>query len=103
MKSESSSSNIQLTRISEKLDDVKGTMVQTIDNIMERGQKLELLVDKTDNLESTAFEFNRNARKLRRKMLCKKIKMYSAGMVSLTLFCWFLSSLMCGFDYQRCQ
>ena len=43
MKSESSSSNIQLTRISEKLDDVKGTMVQTIDNIMERGQKLELL------------------------------------------------------------
>ncbi len=103
MKSESSSSNIQLTRISEKLDDVKGTMFQTIDNIMERGQKLEVLVDKTDNLESTAFEFKRNARKLRREMLCKKIKLYSGGVVLVTFFCWFLSSIICDFDYHRCQ
>ena len=103
MRSETLSSSVQLTEISEKLNGVKGTMVQTIDNIMERGQKLELLVDKTDNLESTSFEFYRNSQKLRRKMLCKKIKMYSSGVVLVTLFCWLLSSLMCGFDYQGCH
>ena len=101
--SSNSSSNIQLTRISERLEEVKGTMVQTIDNIMERGQKLEVLVDKTDNLESCAFQFNRNARQLRRQMLCKKIKIYSVGFFSITIFVWFLSSLICGFDYQNCQ
>jgi len=101
--SSNSSSNIQLTRISERLEEVKGTMVQTIDNIMERGQKLEVLVDKTDNLESCAFQFNRNARQLRRQMLCKKIKIYSVGFLSITIFIWFLSSMICGFDYQNCQ
>ena len=101
--SSNSSSNIQLTRISERLEEVKGTMVQTIDNIMERGQKLEVLVDKTDNLESCAFQFNRNARQLRRQMLCKKIKIYSVGFLSITIFVWFLSSMICGFDYQNCQ
>ena len=101
--SSNSSSNIQLTRISERLDEVKGTVVETIDNIMERGEKLEVLVEKTDNLDSTAFEFHRSARKLRRQMLCKKIKLYSAGLASITVFCWFLSSMVCGFDYQNCQ
>lgn len=97
------SSNTQLTRISERLDDVKGTVVQAIDNIMERGEKLEVLVEKTDNLDSTAFEFHRSAQRLRRKMLCKKIKLYSAGLLSITVFCWFLSSMVCGFDYSNCQ
>jgi vesicle-associated membrane protein 7 len=97
------SSNIQLTRISERLEEVKGTMVETIDNIMERGQKLDVLVDKTDNLESTAFQFNQNAKRLRRQLLCKKIKIYSLGLVSVTIFGWFLSSIICGFDYLLCQ
>ena len=101
--SSNSSSNIQLTRISERLDDVKETVIQTIDNIMERGEKLEVLVDKTDNLESTAFEFHRSSQNLRRKMLCKKIKLYSAGVFSITFFCWFISSMICGFDYKTCQ
>lgn len=98
-----SCSNNKLTRISQRLDEVKGTVVQTIDNIMERGEKLEVLVEKSDNLESTAFQFHRSARKLRRQMLCKKIKLYTAGIASITVFCWFLSSMLCGFDYQSCQ
>ena len=35
-----------------KLDTVKGVMVQNIEMILERGEKLELLVDKTDQLQT---------------------------------------------------
>ena len=37
-------------RVNEKLDAVKNVMVQNIEQVLERGEKLELLVDKTDQL-----------------------------------------------------
>ena len=69
-----SDSDSQLVRVSEKLEEVKGTVIQTIDNIMERGEKLEVLVDKTDRLDTEAFLFHKSATRLRQKMLCKKNK-----------------------------
>ena len=43
-----------------KLDDVKDVMVKNIEMVLERGEKLELLVDKTDRLNATAFTFARS-------------------------------------------
>ena len=92
-----------LTRVSEKLEEVKGTVIQTIDNIMERGEKLEVLVDKTEQMDSEAFLFNRNASRLRHKMLCKKVKLYASSTLAIGVFIWFVSSIACGFDYKGCQ
>ena len=78
-------------------------MIQTIDNIMERGEKLEVLVDKTERLDNEAFLFNRNASRLRHKMLCKKIKIYACSTLSMGIFIWLISSVVCGFDYKECQ
>lgn len=41
-----------LAQVNQKLDDVKSVMVQNIEMVLERGEKLELLVDKTDQLQS---------------------------------------------------
>ena len=41
-----------ISEVQGKLDVVKGVMVQNIENILERGEKLELLVDKTDQLQT---------------------------------------------------
>ena len=95
-------SDPKLTEINVKLDDVKNTVVETIDNIMERGEKLEGLVEKTDQLDSAAFQFNRNARKLRNEMLCKKIKLCAIIAFSLSIFIWLVSANICGFDYKDC-
>ena len=98
-----SESDSKLVRVSEKLEEVRGTVVQTIDNIMERGEKLEVLVDKTEQMDSQAFLFNRNASRLKHKMLCKKIKLYTGSTLALGVFLWFMSSMICGFDYKNCQ
>ncbi len=34
-------------------------MVENIDQLLERGEKIELLVDKTDRLNQTAFKFEK--------------------------------------------
>lgn len=39
--------------------------------VLERGERIELLVDKTDHLSSEAFIFKKEARKLKTKMWWK--------------------------------
>ena len=39
-----------LTHAFRQVDEVKNIMVDNIERVLERGEKIELLVDKTDNL-----------------------------------------------------
>ena len=51
-------------------------MCENIDNLLERGEKIELLVDKTDKLSQTAFKFEKSSRALKRSVYCNRIRMY---------------------------
>lgn len=42
---------IQLLATQQKLDEVKDVMVASVELVLERGERLELLVDKADNLQ----------------------------------------------------
>lgn len=88
--------------IHSKIDDVKNVMVQNIDNIMERGEKLELLVDKTDKLQQSAFKFERSSKQLKNAMLWRRVKLYLLIAVVVALALWLITSLICGFDYSSC-
>jgi hypothetical protein len=39
---------------------VKDVMIENIDRVLERGEKIELLVDKTDRLNQQAFKFEKS-------------------------------------------
>ena len=43
-------------------------MVENIERVLQRGEKIELLVDKTENLNQQAFRFKRQSTVLRRTM-----------------------------------
>lgn len=69
---------------------------------MERGEKLDLLVDKTNNLQQEAFKFGESATRLKRVMWCKNMKlMFAIGVLAIVLM-WLVASLLCGFDLQSC-
>lgn len=51
-----------------KIDDVKGIMVQNIEKVLARGEKIELLVDKSDALNRSAAKFEKNSNKLKNQM-----------------------------------
>lgn len=42
---------LQLLATQQKLDEVKDVMVASVELVLERGERLELLVDKADNLQ----------------------------------------------------
>jgi vesicle-associated membrane protein 7 len=61
-------------------------MVHNVEQILSRGERIELLVDKTDNMAGQAQAFRRGARSVRRQQFWRnqKIMLLSAavGIVS---------------------
>jgi vesicle-associated membrane protein 7 len=70
--------------------------------ILERGEKLELLVDKTDQLQSQAFQFQKTSRKLKEAMWWRKAKMYAMVAFAFLFVVWVISAFACGIDYSKC-
>ncbi|EFJ08162.1 hypothetical protein SELMODRAFT_235084 [Selaginella moellendorffii] len=65
----------KIARIKQQVSEVKGIMMDNIEKVLERGEKIELLVDKTENLRFQADNFQRQGRQLRRKMWLQNMKM----------------------------
>eukprot|EP00592_Proboscia_alata_P007379 CAMPEP_0194356688 /NCGR_PEP_ID=MMETSP0174-20130528/4286_1 /TAXON_ID=216777 /ORGANISM="Proboscia alata, Strain PI-D3" /LENGTH=187 /DNA_ID=CAMNT_0039126383 /DNA_START=99 /DNA_END=659 /DNA_ORIENTATION=+ len=55
-----------ISTVQNQINDVRDVMVQNIEKVLERGEKIELLVDKTDRLNQQAFKFESSSRTLRR-------------------------------------
>ena len=59
-------------------------MVQNIDSILQRGERLDLLVDKTDTLAGQAYAFRRGARSVRRQQWWRNIRIMAlSGVVGV--------------------
>ncbi|KJZ74546.1 hypothetical protein HIM_06142 [Hirsutella minnesotensis 3608] len=58
-----------------EIDDVRGIMTRNIESLLERGERVDLLVDKTDRLGGSAREFRVRSRGLKRQMWWKNIKL----------------------------
>jgi len=86
-----------------KLDDVKSVMVQNIEMVLERGEKLELLVDKSDRLNTTAFTFEKSSRKLKEAMFWKKVKLYILALSLLGFIVFIITWVACGADFGKCK
>jgi vesicle-associated membrane protein 7 len=76
-----------------EIDNVRGIMSQNIENLLERGERIDLLVDKTDRLGGSAHDFRVRSRGLRRRMWWKNVKL----MALLTVVVVFLIYLFVGF------
>jgi len=68
-------SNDRVGQLRGQVDEVRGVMSQNIERVMERGEKLDDLVDKTGALEQNAVRFRQTSKKVRRKMWWKNTKM----------------------------
>ncbi|BBN16564.1 vesicle-associated membrane protein 7 [Marchantia polymorpha subsp. ruderalis] len=64
----------KLSKIKAQVSEVKGIMMDNIEKVLDRGEKIEVLVDKTDNLRTQADNFQRQGRQLRRKMWLQNFK-----------------------------
>jgi vesicle-associated membrane protein 7 len=76
-----------------EIDSVRGIMTENIERVLERGERIDLLVDKTQGLQSGSREFRMRSRGLRRRMWWKNTKL----MILLVFVVMFLVYLFVGF------
>ncbi|TMW44974.1 hypothetical protein DOY81_009943 [Sarcophaga bullata] len=60
-----------ISKVHGQIDELKDIMVKNIDNLRDRGEKLELLVNKTENLSNNSVAFRKASRNLARQMFWK--------------------------------
>ncbi|KAI0079781.1 VAMP/synaptobrevin-like protein [Panus rudis PR-1116 ss-1] len=93
----------ELTRAQNELAQVKDIMVQNVEQILSRGERIELLVDKTDNMASQATAFRRGARTVRRSMWWKNQKILALSVVVGLVLVWIIAAQFCGAGLNQCS
>ncbi|KDQ52212.1 hypothetical protein JAAARDRAFT_40330 [Jaapia argillacea MUCL 33604] len=72
---QSGGGNAKTAAIQQQIDDTVGIMRENITKVAERGERLDSLQDKTDNLAVSAQGFRRGANRVRKNMWWKDMKM----------------------------
>merc|ERR1711916_422148 len=75
----------KLTHLQAEIEDVKSVMVENIEKVLERGERIELLVDRTDALNSQAQQFKTQSTKLKKAMWWKNLRCSSSSASSSSL------------------
>merc|ERR1711937_956937 len=71
-------------------------MVQNIEKVLDRGERIELLVDKTENLNAAAVKFKKQSAQLQKRMWWKNMKLYLIVAVVLVIIILIIVSMACG-------
>ncbi|KAK9122807.1 hypothetical protein Sjap_012409 [Stephania japonica] len=83
----------KLSKLKAQITEVKGVMMDNIEKVLDRGERIELLVDKTENLQFQADSFQRHGRQLRRKMWLQNLKlklMVGGAILALIIILWLM-------------
>ncbi|WOL18544.1 vesicle-associated membrane protein [Canna indica] len=84
----------KISKLKAQVTEVKEIMMDNIEKVLDRGEKIELLVDKTENLQFQADSFHRQGRQLRRKMWLQNLRfklMVGGAVVVLILILWLMA------------
>jgi len=86
----------KIAKVREEINQVKDVMIKNIDKVLERGEKIELLVDKTEVLDQHAFKFKKTSKKLARAMWWKYVKFTVILVIILAIVIYIICAAACG-------
>jgi vesicle-associated membrane protein 7 len=82
--------------VQSEINDVRGIMTQNIERVLERGERIDLLVDKTDRLGGSAHDFRVRSRGLRRKMWWRNARILALLIVVVIFLIYLCVGFGCG-------
>eukprot|EP00656_Telonema_subtile_P005922 TRINITY_DN12715_c0_g1_i3.p1 TRINITY_DN12715_c0_g1~~TRINITY_DN12715_c0_g1_i3.p1 ORF type:complete len:161 (-),score=30.99 TRINITY_DN12715_c0_g1_i3:341-823(-) len=92
----------QMAQAKEEVEQVKDMVSQTIEKVIDRGERIDLLVDRSEELTRDSYSFRRSSTDLKRAMMCQNLKMIlimTAGFVGFLLV---VLMMFCGFNLKGC-
>ncbi|CAK9867888.1 unnamed protein product [Sphagnum jensenii] len=81
----------EMDKIKSQVAEVKGVMMENIEQVLDRGGKIEVLVEKTDTLQNQAVVFQQQDQRLWHKMWLQKMKVKLIGLaiiIAIKLIIW---------------
>ena len=87
----------QLLLANEEVGEVRLLMLDNINKLMNRGDKINSLVDQTDRLTSSSLVFQRKAQAIKRKMWFSNAKFWIVCVSVFILLLYFFIGFECGF------
>ncbi|CAG0882805.1 unnamed protein product [Darwinula stevensoni] len=92
-----------IAKVQGELDELKHIMVQNIDSLASRGERLELLVNKAENLSASSVTFRTTSRTLARTLWWKNVKMMVIAVLIGIVALYIIVSIACGgLDWKKC-
>jgi vesicle-associated membrane protein 7 len=101
--SDSSSSDPNIRKIKDQLEDVKDVMRTNIDSLLNRGERIELLVDTTERLTQASFKFQESATRLKNQHWWKNKKNQITLIIIFLIVVFLIVVTSCGgLDFGNC-
>eukprot|EP01122_Echinamoeba_exundans_P002475 TRINITY_DN12414_c0_g1_i1.p1 TRINITY_DN12414_c0_g1~~TRINITY_DN12414_c0_g1_i1.p1 ORF type:complete len:207 (+),score=50.38 TRINITY_DN12414_c0_g1_i1:80-700(+) len=98
-----SDSNDKVKLIQKEIDSVKDIMMENIEHVLKRGERLEDLMDRTEVIASEASIFKRQATTLKNTMWWKNMKLWIAVGCVLLLVVLVIILSVCGISFGNCK
>jgi len=92
-----------LHQAQQDLAQVKDIMVHNVEQILSRGERIELLVDKTDNMATQSHAFRRGARTVRRQQFWRNQRILALSIFVGLLFLYIFIAQFCGAGLNHCR
>lgn len=92
----------KVKRVYSEVESLRQVMVSNVENVLERGDRLEILVNKTDNLDHSAVVFKRGASEMKRTMWWQEKKAAVAVVGICVMILYGLSASLCGVKLDMC-
>ncbi|KAK9461302.1 synaptobrevin-domain-containing protein [Lipomyces oligophaga] len=103
MASADSPNGDRVNAVRQEIDQVKDIMSQNIERVIDRGERIESLVDKTDHMNQTAFAFRKRSTALRREMWWKNRRLVILLVIAVIFLVYVLIGFGCGLPaWQKC-
>ncbi|EQC38674.1 hypothetical protein SDRG_04370 [Saprolegnia diclina VS20] len=93
----------KLTQVRDQVKHVKNQMLDNLHQIMARGDKLEVLVSKTEKLQQDTLAYEGEIKALHRLFWLKNLKATLTLVFLVAILMWLVSSWICGFDFSKCS
>ncbi|KAJ8100723.1 synaptobrevin-domain-containing protein [Lipomyces tetrasporus] len=91
------------TVVRQEINQVKDIMSENIERVIERGERIDILVDKTDHMNQTAFAFRKRSTALRRQMWWKNKRLVVLIIIAIIFLIYVLIGFGCGLpSWQNC-
>ncbi|XP_038896190.1 vesicle-associated membrane protein 711 [Benincasa hispida] len=85
----------RINRLKGEMSQVRNVMIENIDKVLERGDRLELLVDKTTNMQGNTMRFRKQARRFRNTVWWKNVKLMVMLIILLLVIAYLVLAFVC--------